>query len=118
MDTSSLVIDGFHYSCDVHSNIYFLFKFSKIKLILEDSLLSLTLNNENYRFSIIQGLQLFDSFSVAVDEYIEVKINAVKEKTVLFSFELFSQESKVQFAPINKEIILNFEKQDFQKWYI
>jgi alpha-amylase/alpha-mannosidase (GH57 family) len=118
MDTSSLVIDGFHYSCDAQNNIYFLFKFSKIKLILEDSLLSLTLNNENYSFNIIQGLQLFDSFSVAVDEYIEVKINVVKEKTVLFSFELFSQESKVQFAPINKEIILNFEKQDFQKWYI
>ena len=118
MDTSSLVIEGFHYSCDAQNNIYFLFKFSKVKLILEESLLSLTLNNENYRFNIIQGLQQFETFSVAVDEYIEVKINALKEKRILLALELFYQKSKVQFAPINKEIILNFEKQDFQKWYI
>ena len=118
MDSSSLVIDGFHYSCDAHNNLYFLFKFSKIKLSFEDSLLSLTLNNENYRFGVTQGIQVFDTFSVAIDEYIEVKINAVKEKSVLMSLELFHKTIKVQFAPINKEIILNFEKQDFQKWYI
>lgn len=118
MDTSALVIDGFHYSCDDEYNIYFLFKFSKFKLILEDSMLSLTLNNENYTFQTKVGLQVFDTFSVGINEYIEVKINAIKEKSVVLSLELFQNNIKMQFAPINKEIILNFNKQENHKWYI
>lgn len=118
MDTSALIIDGFYYSCDEEHNLYFLFKFSKFKLVLEDSLLSLTLNNKNFTFHTKLGLQVFDTFSVAINEYIEVKINAIKEKNIVLSLELFQKDIKVQFAPINKEIILNFNKQENQRWYV
>ncbi len=118
MDTSSLLIEGFYYSCDDEQNLYFLFKSSKFKSILEDSLLSLTLNNDTLSFTLKEGVQEFDNFSVGIDEYIEIKVNQAKQKSVVVSFELFQSKNKIQFAPINKEIILNFEKCDSQSWYI
>lgn len=118
MDTSSLFIEGFYYSCDEEENLYFLFKSTKFKSILEESLLSLTLNNDTYSFELKHGVQEFDTFSVGIDEYIEVKINQAKQKSVVVSFELFQAKNKLQFAPINKEIVLNFEKCDSQNWYI
>jgi transcription elongation factor Elf1 len=81
-------------------------------------LLCLKLNNERFEFELQKGVQEFDSFSVGVDEYIEVKINHAKQKSVVVSFELFSENTKMQFAPINKEIILNFEACDVQPWYV
>lgn len=118
MDTSSLIIEGFFYSCDEEENLYFLFKSTKFKSSLEKSLLCLTLNNERFEFELQEGIQEFDSFSVGIDEYIEVKINQAKQKSVVVSFELFNKKTKIQFAPINKEIILNFEACDVQPWYV
>ncbi|MFA7083215.1 MAG: glycoside hydrolase family 57 protein [Arcobacteraceae bacterium] len=118
MDTSALVIEGFYYSSDDENNLYFLFKGAKIKSILNEGSLNLYLNNEKYRFKLTKGLQEFDGFTVGIDEYIEIKVNATKDQKTVVAFELFKEELKVQFAPINKEIILDFEIQDFQKWYV
>jgi alpha-amylase/alpha-mannosidase (GH57 family) len=118
MDTSSLIIEGFFYTCDEEENLYFLFKSTKFKSNLEKSLLCLRLNNKTFEFELQKGFQEFESFSVGIDEYIEVKINHAKQKSVVVSFELFNGNTKIQFAPINKEIVLNFEACDVQPWYV